>query len=336
MRSMGFVGSLAIFLAGSLAAAGEAETKPEPEKKKEPVTAPETAKKEEPGKSQEPPKKPPHLPLPLHTIEGTSGVFVTDTAYFANVPEKGWIGNPSVAAIAARMSHGRHLEVATLTTTFFKRVELGYSQMRFGLGEWPRDVEAMTGIHPLGRIRLHTLSLRGNIIQEGEWGLKWMPAVTIGARYKYNEDIWRLNRQLGGAVRMLGVRDNDGIDYTITASKMFVGVLPRPFILSAGFRNTEAANLGLFGFTGRRTTNFEASGVFFLTDKLLFACEYRQKPDQLKRIPGLVGPEDNWYTAALGYIVNSHCIVAAGVGNFGNVANHREPFTPAIEIKWEF
>jgi hypothetical protein len=135
---------------------------------------------------------------------------------------------------------------------------------------------------------------------------------------------------------MLGVRDDDGVEYTLTATKMIVGVLPRPFIVSAGLRNTDAANLGLFGFTGRRTTVFEASSVFFVTDRLLLACEYRQKPDQLRRIPGLVGPENDWYTAALGYIVNSHCIVAAGVGNFGNVANHREPFTPAVEIKWEF
>jgi hypothetical protein len=336
MRSIYLVLPLAIVLSVSLAAAGEAETKAEPAKKAEPVKAPETAKKEEPAISPEPPKKPPHLPLPLHTIEGTSGVFVTDTAYFANLPEKGWLGLPSVGLIGSTMSHGRNLEVATLTTTIFKRVELGFSDMRLGLGSWPRDVQHATGIRPLNSVRMQTYSLRANVIQEGEGGIAWMPAVTIGVRYKYNDDIWRLNRELGGAVRGLGVRSNSGEDYTITATKMIVGVLPRPFIVSAGFRNTDAANLGLFGFTDRRTTVFETSAVFFLTDKLLFATEFRQKPDQLKRLPGLVGPEDNWYTAALAYIVNSHCVVAAGVGNFGNVANHREPCTPAVEVKWEF
>jgi len=82
-------------------------------------------------------------------------------------------------------------------------------------------------------------------------------AVTVGVRYKYNEDIWRLNRQLGGACHALGTRDNDGMEFTVTASKTIVGVLPRPFILSATLRNTDAANLGLFGFTGHRTTVFE-------------------------------------------------------------------------------
>jgi len=65
--------------------------------------------------------------------------------------------------------------------------------------------------------------------------------------------------------------------------------------------------------------------VFFVTDKLLFATSTAEA-DQLKRVPGLVGGEDDWYTAALGYIVSPHCIVAVGVGNFGNVANHDEPF----------
>lgn len=334
MRSTGFAEALAIFLAGSLALAGEAGPKAGLESETA-ITAPASPQDVEPGKSAEPAAKPPRLPLPLHTIEGTSGVFVTDTAYFANVPQKGWFGHPSAALIAARMSHGRHLEVATLTTTFFKRIEVGYSHMNFGLGEWPRDCERLTGIRPLDQIRLHTLSLRGNIIQEGEWG-KWTPAVTVGARYKHNQDTNRLNRQLGGACRALGVRDNDGVEFTATASKTFVGILPKPFILSATLRNTDAANIGLFGFTGHRTTLFEASAVFFITDRLLFATEFRQKPDPLKRVPGLIGREGHWYTAAFGYILSPRCIVAAGVGNFGNVANHREPFTPAVELKWEF
>jgi hypothetical protein len=286
----------------------------------------------------EPAEKPAAAPpIPFHSIEGASGVFITETAYFANMPEgDGWFGKPSMAVHTAKLGH-KDMVATTITTNFFKRVEVGYSFMRVGLGDWPEDVRTMTTMHPQNHVKMHTFGARVLLINEGQWGCTWVPAVTAGVRYKHNDSIWNINRDLGGACETLvGVDDNDGIDVTLTASKMFVGILPRPFILSAGVRSTEAAQIGLLGFSGDRDIVFEGNAVFFLTDRLLLAGEFRQKPDDLGRVGSCMGAEHDWWTVCLGYIVTNQLTAAAGFGNFGNIANHEEDQVWAAQLKWEF
>jgi len=277
-------------------------------------------------------------PIPLHTIEGVSGVFITPTAYFANLPEDdGWWGKPSVAESFVDLSHDRNLSATTITTNFFRRFELGYSFIRLHLGDWPDDIQTITGAHTKSNVRLNTLNARAMLIREGEWDTSWVPAVTAGVAYKHNNSIWQINDDLHGACKsVLGVKDDDGWEATLTASKMFVGILPRPFILSAGLRNTDAAQIGLLGFSGDRRTLFEGSAVFFVTDRLLLAGEYRQKPDDLGRVPTGVGKEDDWWTLAAAYIVNDHLTAALGYGHFGNILNHDENAGWAVQLKWEF
>ena len=284
----------------------------------------------------EPEAKPSPPPIPLHTIEGTSGVFITDTAYFANLPEgEGQFGKPSFSFSGVRLGH-KHLWSAGVTTTFFRRFELGYSFMRAGLGDWASDVRRATGLRTRSSVGMHTVSARVMLVREGEWGLPCMPAITAGARYKHNEDIWSIDDDLQGTCGNIGVRDNDGFEGTLTASKMFVGVLPRPFILSAGARLTDAAQIGLLGFTRHYQVVCEGNAVFFVTDRLLVAAEYRQKPDKLDRCLNLVGAEHDWWTLAAAYIVNDHMTVSGGYGHFGNILNHEENASWALQVKWEF
>ncbi|HUT35296.1 MAG TPA: DUF3034 family protein [Planctomycetota bacterium] len=275
-------------------------------------------------------------PIPLHTIEGTSGVFITPTAYFANLPEDGGIwGKPSFAFSAVKLGE-KNLLATTVTTNLFKRVEFGYSFMRLHLGDWAHDVRAATTLRPQNHVEMHTLSARYMLVREGEWGKAWVPAITAGLSWKHNDSIMDINRDLAGTCKLIGVRDDDGFDFTLTASKMITGVLPNPLILSAGLRSTEAAQIGLLGFTHDRDIVFEGSAVYFLTSRVLLAAEYRQKPDNLKRIPGLVGNEDDWWTLAAAYIVNDHCTAALGYGHFGTILNHDENASWALQLKWEF
>ena len=306
MQARSIVMLLAALLAGSLAAAGEAAKK---------TSAP---------------------PLPLHTIEGTSGVFITDTAYLANPPEgDSPVGKPSFSFSGVRLGH-KNLWAAGVTTNFFKRVELGYSFMRLGLGDWPSDVRRATTLPCRSSVGMHTLSARAMLVEEGGFGLKWTPAVTAGARYKHNEDIWDIDDDLVGTCGNIGIRDNDGFEGTLTASKMFVGILPKPFILSAGARLTDAAQIGLLGFTRHYHLVFEGNAIFFVTDRLLVAGEYRQKPDELDRCLDLVGAEHDWWTVAAAYVVNDHMTVSGGYGHFGNILNHEANAVWALQAKWEF
>jgi len=286
------------------------------------------------GEAEKPAAAP---PIPFHTVEGTTGVFITSTAYFANLPEgNGWFGKPSLAVSAVDIGE-KNLVATTVTTNFFKRLELGYSFMRVGLGDWPSDVRTHTTLHPQNHIEMHTLNARLMLVNEGEWGCPWVPAVTAGVHYKHNSSIWDIDRDLGGACKTLvGVKDDDGWEATLVASKMFAGILPKPFILSAGLRSTEAGQIGLFGFSDDRDTVFEGNAVFFVTDRLLVAGEYRQKPDNLGRVQPCVGAEHDWWTLCAGYIVTNQLTVAAGYGHFGNIANHEENASWAVQFKWEF
>jgi len=308
MRSAHLVVCLALLLAASAAFAGE-------------------------GAAVEPKPAPP--PIPLHMIEGVSGVFITPTAYFANLPEDGGIwGKPALAFSGVKLGE-KNLLVSTITTNVFGRIEFGYSFMRLHLGDWAHDVRAATTLGTQNHVNLHTLSARYMLVREGE-GAPYVPAIAAGVSWKHNDSIMDINRDLAGTCKRLGLRDDDGFDFTLTASKMITGVLPSPLILSAGLRSTQAGQIGLLGFSSDRDIVFEGSAVYFLTSRLLLAAEYRQKPDTRKRIRGLVGDEEDWWTLATAYIVNDHCTVALGYGHFGTILNHDENTSWALQAKWEF
>jgi len=289
--------------------------------------------------AQEPEKKPCPPPLPFHTVEGTGGVLLTDTAYICNICEEplcACFSRPTVAATAVFFGD-KWLQAYTVSECLFQRVELSYAFQYLGLGGWPEDARLATKLDVReDHVAMHVVGARAMLIQEGDFGLSWMPAITAGARFKFNEDVWDIDSDLNGAVRALGVTDNEGWDYTATASKTFSGILPKPFILSVGLRNTEAAQTGLLGFSGKRDTVVETSAIFFLTDRLLLAGEYRQKPDRLGRVPGLVGKEEDWWAVALGYIVNDNLTVAFGFTQLGEVMNNTENSAWGVQLKWEF
>lgn len=279
-------------------------------------------------------------PLPLQTLEGFSGVYLTDTAYMVNPPEAdGFFGKPSIAISGVRVGQ-KDLESLAVTTNIMGRLEFGYSFQRLGLGDWPHDIMKTTGIDIDHSSLLHTVGLRAMVLREGEGDTTWMPAFTIGVRYKKNATIAGINRDLAQIPRTLGYSDDDGLEYTATLSKTFVGVLPKPFILSVGLRNTDAIHAGFVGFSDDRHTVFEANGIFFLTDRLVFAAEYRQMPDELKglKVAGtkLIMRQDDWWSMALGYVFNNNVTGTLGFANLGRVLNHDENICLLGQVKCEF
>lgn len=283
----------------------------------------------------EEPASPP--PLPLHSIEGFSGVFLTETAYLVNPPQEGSaIGLPVVGTHWTQINE-KELFGATLTVNLFGRAELGYSYQRLSLGDWDNKVERATGLR-IGdeAVQLHTVGARLMVLREGEWDTTWVPALTFGVRYKKNTDIADIDDDLLGTAKALGVDDDEGIDVTLMASKTFAGILPKPFILSAGVRATEAINAGFVGFSDDYSYVFEGNAIFFITDRLVFAAEYRQMPHELKRLGDLVKPEDDWWSVAFAYVCTNNLTVTAGFANVGRVLDGEDDFAWLGQIKWEF
>jgi hypothetical protein len=279
-------------------------------------------------------------PLPTHQVEGNSGVFITPVAYLANPAEPNKVfGLPSVSGTYAHLEK-KDFESFVVTENLWERIELGYALERVGLGDWPDLVRDTTGLRVQDQAFLHNFNARLMVIKEGSFGHAWMPAVTLGAHLKWQQDLDDINGQTGGTVAVLGGDHDTGVEFTAMATKMIKDVLPKPLIVSAGVRNGDAIQTGLLGFAGERQFTFEGSILYFLTDKLLIATEYRQKPDLMKPLTvggrDLVKSESDWWDIALAYVVNDHITVAGGYANFGNILNNREDSVWAVQVKYEF
>jgi len=275
-------------------------------------------------------------PLPTHNVEGNSGVFITSTAYLANPPEEGQVfGLPSFSTSFAAIGE-KDFESFAVTENILGKVELGYALERIGLGDWPDDVMAAEGLYVDNHVLVHNFNTRLMVIEEGGFERTYMPAVTLGAHFKWNDGLDSINKQTGGLCHSLGADHDFGTEFTAVATKTIADWLPNPLIVSAGLRNSDGIHTGLLGFAGKRRTTFEGSIIYFLTDRLLVASEYRQKPSLCGTYGNLVKVENDWWDICLGYVINDNLTIAGGYANFGNVLNHREDNVWAIQLKYEF
>jgi len=285
--------------------------------------------------------------LPLHTVEGNGGHFSVMTAYITNPAAPGeLLGKPSLGFIHVDLNHGKHLEAFTITETLLDRFELGYAYNVLDVGDLYEDFNNLLGTPgAIGghAIHMHNFNARVQIFKEGEFDQSWLPAITVGAHYKINDDLDDVEADMDAVVpgffrNTVGIKDDSGVDYTLFASKMLT-FLPRPLIVSLGARSTEAAHIGLLGFTGHRQIVAEGGLCFMATDNLVFAAEYRQKPNTYDTPPGtedVLAQEDDWWTVDAGYLVNSQLSLAVGYGHFGHLLNHTANRGFGVAIKYEF
>jgi hypothetical protein len=204
------------------------------------------------------------------------------------------------------------------------------------LGDLQSDIEDQIGVR-IGdnHVYMHNVNARLALVKEGQFDLSWLPAVTLGVHFKVNENIDDIDDDLGGALDAYGIESDYGFDFTLYASKMITS-LPRPVLLNVGVRNSDAAHIGLLGFTRDRKFLAEGNFVVFLTDRLGLAGEYRMKPNEYDRIGNLVEDEDDWWTICLAYVFNNHLTLSGGYAHFGSVLNHDANASWGIKAKWEF
>lgn len=280
-------------------------------------------------------------PLPLHTIEGVGGIVITPVAYLVNPgPKDTTFGLPSISA--TYVSAGKkNVESAAITETLFGRVELGYGASRFGIGSLTGDVKNLTAIDIGDSVLVHNFNARVLAIPEGSYDLP-LPAVTVGAAYKYNDGISGINQRLGGALTGIGYKRDDGVDFTLTATKAFPKVFGRPLLLTAGLRLSEASQLGYLGFGDKYRPTFEGNVAYGITDWLWLAGEFRGKANPYRQIANpvkggnLIDREDNWWTVGTAFVLNPHATVTVGWGHFGPVLNTTENKALAVQAKYEF
>lgn len=278
-------------------------------------------------------EKPP--PLPLHQIEGNGGIFATLSAYMVNPPRNGEpVGRPSLGFSYVDLGHGQNLTALTLTESPWKRLELGYGYNHFELGDLPTQIALGGGPEIEHSVNFHNFNGRLQILKEGEFSQKWVPALTAGIHFKHNDGIGQIDDQLGGALGGIGIEDHSGLDFTLYASKLIAG-LPRPVLFNVGSRLTKGAWNGLAGFTEDYSALFEGNVVVFVTDRLALAAEYKQQANDYTPTP-LIKKSGDWWTIDAAYVVSKHFTVAVGYGHFGNVLNHEANSVWGITTKFEF
>ena len=320
-----------IFLAALLFAAARSVNADESPTNTPPAQPPPVAKVTEKGP-----------PLPLHQIEGNGGIFATLSAYIVNPPRNGEpIGRPAVGFAYVNLGSDKNLEALTFTESPFSRLELGYGWDHLGLGNLPLALRnaGLVNYHQ-DEVQLHNFNARFQILKEGEFDQKWIPALTAGVHYKYNDGINKVRNEVkrdAGADLLgnAGLSRQQGVDYTLYASKLFAQ-LPRPVLLELGGRATEGVWDGLGGFTHRYNFVFEGNVVVFVTGNLALAAEYKQQPRDYQPIGSLVQKEGDWWTIDAAYVVNPHLTLAAGYGHFGKVLNNEANGVWGITTKWEF
>jgi len=282
------------------------------------------------------------LSTPLHNFEGGSGVYLTNLAYLAKPPKEGDVfGRPSISTSTVLLGKvSRH--AYAVTENIYGNFELGYSYELFDVGDWTDDIYDVTRLKASNKVRVHNFNVRTKLIEEGSFDIDWMPTVTFGTHFKWNDDISNINRQLNGLCDIVGTDHSFGTEFTLIASKTIEDILPWPFILSAGLRNGDSIHTGLLGFSGERKTTIEGSIVLFLTDKLIFATEYRQSPDLIDEYnlggKTLIEGESDWADLALAYVIDEHITIGVGYSNvdFGNNILKQDNSVWAFQLKYNF
>ena len=100
-----------------------------------------------------------------------------------------------------------------------------------------------------------------------------LPQISVGLQYKKNDE--------GAIVRSLGARNDEGVDYYASATKI---ILSQSLLLNGTARLTKANQFGILGFGGPGEgykLQVEGSAALLLTRKLAIGGEYRTKSDNL-------------------------------------------------------
>lgn len=279
-------------------------------------------------------------PLPIHTIEGVGGLVITPIAYLVNPGPAGTtFGLPSISATYVNIG-AKDLETAAITETLFGRVELGYAISRLGIGTLVDDVQQVMNVSLPDSVTLHNINARVLALPENSFDLP-LPAVVIGAAYKYNDDIRGINQELGGMLNSIGYKRDDGVDFTLTATKAFPKVFGRPLIATAGLRFSEAEQLGYFGFGDKYRTTFEGNLAYGIMDWLWLAGEFRGNANAYQQIPNpyggyLVDRADNWWAVGVTVLLSRHATLTVGWGHLGPVLNTTENECLGVQAKYEF
>lgn len=240
----------------------------------------------------------------IATVDGPSGGGIATWATIAGREMGGGIGaSGNITAIELPDFSWRSFGAAI---GIGDRIELSYQRQNFdtraagaalGLGEGYTFNQDVFGAK---------LRLLGDIV----YGPTLLPQFAVGVEYKRNLD--------GPVVALLGASDEEGVDYTFSATKL---LLEHSLLVNATARLTKANQIGLLGFGSAQDgyrLQFEGSIAYMLSRRAVIGAEYRSKPDNL----GL--GEDDWMDIFAAYALSKNITLTAAYVDLGSIATFED------------
>lgn len=206
---------------------------------------------------------------PFNNLEGVGGVAYNPLAYpagsKANDPDKaGWdksplggitryIGKPQFGTWYVNLSDVRvNWFAAGISDTILDRLEVSYGYESIG----QKDAKTHNK---------HNIGAKLLVVPENFNNWQFVPAISIGAIYKYTDNVIPGSR-------------HEGWDGYLVASKT-ITQLPRPVIISGGGLLTDAYATGVFGYDRQSKATLFGNIDVALTDHIVAGFEYKQGPD---------------------------------------------------------
>lgn len=237
-------------------------------------------------------------------IEGAAGGGLTPWALISGYGTREQIGGTAFYT-QAKTTGNFDMNLGGVSVGFNNRVEISYAQQHFGLSDTVRGET----------IRMHTLGAKIRLFGDAVYDQdSWLPQVAAGVQYKKNEDY-------DFVPKALGAEKSSGIDYYVSASKLyFAAFAGRNVLLNATLQATKANQFGLLGFGGDKSDSYKlqpaVSAAIMLTDNLLLGAEYRAKPDNLS-----VFEEDDAHDIFLAWFPSRYLGITAAYVDLGNIAD---------------
>lgn len=239
----------------------------------------------------------------VSTIEGSGGGGLATWAVITGYGEEDGIGANGHATYISLPDY--EFRSAGVAAGLWDRVELSAARQEFDTG----DAGALLGLGQGFTFTQDVIGVKVRVTGDAVYDQdRWLPQIAVGAQYKSNDQ--------GGVISAVGGRDDEGVDFYVAASKLF---LAEGVLVSGAVRWTNANQTGLLGFGGDReqdrTAQFEGSVGWLVSRNLVIGAEYRTKPDNLS-----FAAEDDWYDVYAAYAINKHLSVTAAWAELGSIA----------------
>lgn len=184
------------------------------------------------------------------------------------------------------------------------RLELGYARQNFNTRHAGAALGLGKGFQFNQDIYSAKLRLAGDLV----YGPQFLPQISVGVEHKRNLD--------GAVVRAVSAHSSAGTDFTVSATKLFLGA---SVLANATVRLTKANQFGLLGFGGDkhagRSVQFEGSLGWMLSPRLVVGGEWRTRPDNLG-----IAREDDARDLFAAWAIGRHVTVTAAYVDVGSVA----------------